>query len=120
MTTENNFSYLVRINVGIERQLMIVVNNREVPRVLLETMAKEKTEKFIHTLYTKHKHFRTQTSESFFVKTLRESSFEIEDLNKIEIIDIQLIFDKQEKIENTRVHAIATHTKQSSFNEDKN
>ena len=119
MKTE--FSYLIRISVGVNNISMLVKNKKEVPLILLETMAKEKITKFINESYTTYKHYRNQTVENYFNKMIKQSSFEIENLNEIEIFNLDLVFnsnksDNDIKINNEINEKQNTETRQSSIN----
>lgn len=113
MKTETNFSYLIRIEVGINNFSIIIRNSKKVPEILLETIAKEKITSFINKNYTSYKHYRTQSPEGFFNKMIKESNYEIEDLNEIEIYDLQLTFN-QDKIIN-KLDGQTTETRESAF-----
>lgn len=100
MTKKLEFSYLVKIKIGARNISMLIRNHKEVPEKILSIMAKEKIEKEITQSYIQLKHYRNQTSDHYFNKMMKESSYEIEDLNNVEVYDLQLNFDSQEKIVN--------------------
>lgn len=110
-----NFSYLIRINVGPKNISILVKNKKEVPQSLLETMAKEKITRCINEQYSTDKHFRKQTSENFFNKMIKQSLFEIENLNEIEVFDLGLYFNEN-KIHNEKNDKQITQTRESSIN----
>lgn len=87
------FSYLIKIQIGPHSQSILVVNEREVPVILLETMAKEKISSKINELYAKNKDYRVQTTQQYFSRMIKQSDFQIEDLNDIEIYTLDLKFD---------------------------
>lgn len=93
---ENKFYYLIRIRVGAQNFSILVQNIRETPIILIETIAKEKISQYINKNYSKLKEYRTQTSEQFFNKMIKDSDFEIEDLNQLELYDLNLKFEKEE------------------------
>lgn len=51
-------------------------------------------------MYSQNKHYRTQTSENFFNKTIKQSDFQIEDINDAEVYDLNLQFSEHDKIIN--------------------
>lgn len=112
-----NFSYLIKMNIGPKKINIIVKNSKKVPEIFLETMAKEKIQKYINESYLTQKHYKAQTNEQYLNRMLKESSFYIEDLNEIEIFDLQLQFTNDEKIINDEKSK--TRNNKSKFNEKK-
>lgn len=112
------FSYLIKIQIGPHIQPMLIVNNREVPQIILETIAKEKINKKINELYVNNKTYRLQSSDQYFNKMIKQSDFEIEDLNNIEIYDLNLKFEN-ESIQNNLEENKESKTFQSSMNNEK-
>lgn len=92
MKPEKYFTYLLKINVGPKNISCLVRNKLKVPDVLLETIAKEIITKEINDSYSIGKHYRVQTSEQYLTRMLKQSSFDIEDLNEMQIYDLQLKF----------------------------
>lgn len=96
------FSYLIKIQIGPHTQSMLVVNSKEVPEILLETMAKEKIDKKINELFTLNKDYRVQTSQQYFSRMIKQSDFQIEDLNNIDIYDLNLKFEATSILNNNK------------------
>lgn len=117
MNTEKGFSYLVRITIGPKKLLMVIRNTKEVPYSVIEVMSKERINKYINETYTLFKHYRNQTSEHYYNKMIKESNFEVEDLNDVEVYDLELNFD-DEKIKNNINGKHKTKTIQSKINEE--
>lgn len=113
---QNNFSYLIKINVDVNQLSMLIHNSKEVPNELLQTMARERTEKFINDIYVEQKQYRKQTPEAFFIKMLKLSDFEIDDLNKIEIYDLSMNFTPTNEIVNETTNEKQRETRESKIN----
>ena len=118
MDVNKNFSYLIRITIGVNQSSILVKNKKEVPMSLLETMAKEKITRNINLMYSSLKYYRTENSVSFFNKMIKQSDFEIEDLNEIEVFDLHLTFDN-ENIKNNTDERKRREIRQSSINKEK-
>lgn len=93
---EKSFTYLIRINIGAKNMSCIVKNNKKVPNIFLETIAKDIINKYINDSYNSiNKHYRTQTSDHYYNRLSKESNFEIEDLNEIECYNLSLTFENE-------------------------
>lgn len=92
MNTHKSFIYLIKITLGPKIVSVLVKNSLPVPEILLETMAKELITKYINDSFPKEKHYQVQTSDQYFNKMIKQSSFDIEDLNEIDVYDLQLKF----------------------------
>lgn len=101
MSKEKSFIYLVKIIIGASNSGFIVKNKVEVPQDLLEIMAKEKINQEINKMFSDNKDWKTQTSEHFFNRMIKQSSFTVEDLNQLHVYDLELRFNDKNKIMNT-------------------
>lgn len=108
MSKEKSFIYLLEITVGAKNISALVKNILPVPEEILETMSKEIINTYINDSYKEGKMWRTQTSESYYNRMTKQSSFEVKDINQLDVYDLQLKFTENkisnngEKVEDKR------------------
>lgn len=121
MKIDYGFSYIVHITIESKTISMIIRNQKKVPIQIIEEMAKQRINKYINDVYHKSNYYLKQTSEQFFERMIKQANFEIQDLNDVEVYDLNVTFDKNEKIVNN-IHENKFNTKivESSINKISN
>lgn len=116
---QQGFSYIIRIEIATQSLSLIVRNDKKVPQSILEEIARVRIKKQINDTYAQLKHYRVQTIEQFFEKQIKQSNYEIEDLNECEVYDLQIEFEN-ETIKNELKQSQHVETKQSRINKAEN
>lgn len=114
---ENNYSYIIRIEIGAHKISMVVRNIKEVPRTLIEQMAQLRIKKHINDTFTNEKHYRSQTHEQYHNKMIQLSNYEIEDLSAVEVYDLNVTF-KNNQIENSYDKTKRVEIRESKINRE--
>lgn len=114
---ENGYSYIVRIEIGAHKISMVIRNNKEVPRTLIEQMAELRIKKHISDSFKTDKHYRSQTEIQYHDKMIQLSNYEIEDLNAVEVYDLGFEFENNQ-IKNTYDKTKSTEIRESKINKE--